>query len=147
MDGSAAFVAAYATTSPTGRASRASISVFPSGSSHRTPSVTCAPPPAQGETRRTTGARSAASRLSATHAPTDTSAFKRADASASGPVPSMAAAGSLRPSAASSPCRAAVSPMGHVRKRLPMALAILLAAMLSLIFYQRVQLLEFQMEI
>ena len=65
-------------------------------------------------------------------APTDTSAFERADASASGPVPSMAAAGSLRPSAASSPCRAAVSPMGHVRKRLPMALAILLAAMLSL---------------
>ena len=48
--------------------------MFPSGSSHRTPSVTCAPPPAQGETRRTTGARSAASRLSATHAPTDTSA-------------------------------------------------------------------------
>ena len=37
------------------RACLVSLSVSPSGSSQRTPSVTCAPPPTHGETRRTTG--------------------------------------------------------------------------------------------
>ena len=75
-DGSAKTGAAYATTSAAEPTTTAPLSVFSSGSSQRTPSVTCVPPPTHGETRRTTGGRSPASRLSAKHAPTDTSASR-----------------------------------------------------------------------
>ena len=81
-EGSAALCAACTETFRPERACLVSLSVSPSGSSQRTPSVTCAPPPTHGETRRTTGGRCPAIWLSATHAPTDTSASRFARAGA-----------------------------------------------------------------
>ena len=87
-EGSAALCAACTETFRPERACLVSLSVSPSGSSQRTPSVTCAPPPTHGETRRTTGGRCPAIWLSATHAPTDTSAstFARAGAASADAV-------------------------------------------------------------